>query len=52
MNPTWSPDGRWIAFASDRSGNWDIFLLELETGQLIQLTDDPGDDTEPDWSRR
>ena len=25
--PIWSPDGKWIAFASDRYGNFDIFLI-------------------------
>ncbi len=27
--PTWSPDGRRLAFASERSGEWDIYLLDV-----------------------
>src|SRR5205085_10484509 len=30
--PTWSPDGKWIAFASDRNGNFDIYLMSAEGG--------------------
>ncbi len=36
-----------VVFASDRLGNYDIFVLDPETGQLDQLTDDPGTDIEP-----
>src|ERR1044071_4334959 len=25
--PCWSPDGKWIAFASDRYGNYDVFIM-------------------------
>ncbi|WP_162910050.1 SH3 domain-containing protein [Aggregatilinea lenta] len=39
-----------VVFASDRLGNYDIFALNPQTGQLDQLTDDPGMDIEPSWS--
>ncbi len=39
-----------VIFASDRLGNYDIFALNPQTGQLDQLTDDPGMDIEPSWS--
>jgi len=29
--PAWSPDGRWIAFHSNRSGSYDIWLLRTES---------------------
>jgi len=48
-HPAWSPDGKWMVFASDRTGNFELFLLMVESGELRQLTDDPGDDIEPDW---
>ena len=30
--PIWSPDGSKIAFASDRNGNFDIFIMDMEGG--------------------
>jgi Tol biopolymer transport system component len=41
---TQSPNGAWIAFSSDRSGNQDIYRMQLEGGDLIRLTTDPSDD--------
>ena len=36
--PIWSPDGKWIAFASDRDGNFDIFIMSVDGGSARQLT--------------
>lgn len=36
--PVWSKDGRQIAFASDRYGNFDIFLMEATSGPAKRLT--------------
>jgi len=47
---TTSPDGEWLAFDSNRRGNFDIYRLHLPDGQLDQLTDDPTDDFIPSWS--
>jgi len=50
-SPTWSPDGRYIAFSSTREGNPRIFLLIVQTGKIIgALTEGNGDDTSPAWS--
>ena len=38
-SPQWSPDGKEIAFVSDRTGVSDIFLADLAEGQIYQLTD-------------
>src|SRR5216117_1242603 len=39
INPTWAPDGRSLAFVSDRNGISNIFLYELSDGNIYQLTD-------------
>ncbi|MBN8618963.1 MAG: PD40 domain-containing protein [Anaerolineae bacterium] len=56
--PAWSPDGRFIAFASDRTGDYEIHLLEAgcyrQPGgcaeQTTRLTTRPGTDIVPLWS--
>ncbi len=46
-----SRDGRWLAFASDRSGNSDIYRVRLEGGsEPEQLTGTPADEFSPAWS--
>src|SRR5215469_15985467 len=45
--PVYSPDGEWILFASNRSGNSDLWKLSTKTGELRRLTDDPGHDWDP-----
>jgi Tol biopolymer transport system component len=39
INPVWSPDGKSLAFVSDRTGISNIFLYELDSGTVYQLTD-------------
>jgi serine/threonine protein kinase len=48
--PTWSPDGRFIAYSSDRSGNFDIWIKPVGEGDPIQVTKSPAHDWQPDWS--
>ncbi|HXQ73926.1 MAG TPA: protein kinase [Pyrinomonadaceae bacterium] len=49
--PRWSPDGEQIVFTSDRSGRYEIWLLDVDAANLRQLTfDTPGDTTFPIWS--
>jgi TolB protein len=48
--PTISPDGRQIAFASDRSGNWDIWLTDTDGSNPQQLTNDPTHELHPSFS--
>lgn len=50
MAPAASPDGKFVAFSSDRDGSWDLYLLELATGSLVQLTDSPEYKSTPSWS--
>ncbi|KAA3863229.1 peptidase S41, partial [Bacteroides ovatus] len=37
-NPVWSPDGKQIAFASDRNGNFDLFIMPADGGAARRLT--------------
>lgn len=48
--PSISPDGRRIAFASDRGGSWDIYVMNRNGGQAVQITDDPTHELSPSWS--
>jgi TolB protein len=48
--PAWSPDGGKIAFASEHTGNSELWLLTLSTGELRQLTHNPAMDMQPSWS--
>jgi len=50
ITPAPSPDGTKLAFASNRLGHWDLFLMDLFNGELTQLTDTPEYDGAPTWS--
>lgn len=46
----WSPDGKTIAFQTDRAGDMDICLLDVETGAVQTLVGGPGDACFPAWA--
>jgi len=50
-DPTWSPDGTRLAFDSDReaSGDFDLYIFDLLSGQLRRLTSGQGSDVAPAW---
>ena len=48
--PAWSPDGKAIAFASDRGGKSNVWATTLDGRTLTQITDDPASATSPSWS--
>ena len=47
---TISPDGKRFITTSRRSGNWELWMYEMNNGEWTQQTDDPGDDFEAKWS--
>ena len=49
-NPAWSPDGSRLAFAGTNGGISDLYVLDLETGSVRQLTDDRYADLQPSWA--
>jgi Tol biopolymer transport system component len=49
-NPAWSPDGARIVFTGTKQGLTDLYLYELESRQLTQLTNDRHADFHPTWS--
>jgi tricorn protease len=49
--PMFSPDGRRLAFSSTRTGNGDVYVLNLETGDLSRATHDDAAETLDAWSR-
>ena len=49
-DPAWSPDGKSIAYSSDREGSFDIFVRELSTGTERRLTTSAAADMRPLWS--
>ena len=48
--PKISPDGRWLAFASDINGNNDIFVVPVEGGEVKRLTWHEANDVPAAWS--
>lgn len=49
-NPAWSPDGRFLVFSGLVQGQPDLYMLELESGNVTQLTNDIFSYIHPSWS--
>src|SRR5690606_36297894 len=49
-SPAFSPDGTKLALTLSRSGNPEIYVIDLASKALTQLTNQIGIDTEPTWS--
>ena len=50
IHPRFSPDGRSIAFSSDREGNMDVYVIPTAGGAVKRLTIHSADDTVLDWT--
>jgi TolB protein len=50
VSPSFSPDGTQIAFVSDRTGEPQIYLMEVTTGRTQRLTYEGRENTTPNWS--
>jgi Tol biopolymer transport system component/predicted amidohydrolase len=48
-DPAWSPDGRAIAYVSDEHGDYQLYVLDLESGARRRVTDVSGHVTSPLW---
>lgn len=48
--PAWSPDGRRIAFVSDRDGQREVYVMNADGSEPRNLTNHPADDWTPCWS--
>jgi TolB protein len=48
--PDWSPDGRFLAIASPRSGNSEIYIVNAFGAREVNITNDPAQDEFPAWS--
>ncbi|MEM9253698.1 MAG: DPP IV N-terminal domain-containing protein, partial [Planctomycetota bacterium] len=48
--PAFSPDGSKLAFASDRDGDWNIYLMDARGGRPVQITTDATPDLHPSFS--
>lgn len=51
IQPVFSPNGKHVAFASDRTGNWDIWVIDVDGGPAVQVTTGHADEIHPSWSR-
>jgi len=51
LTPSWSPDGKSVAFSAVVAGFTDLYRYDLEEGKLTRLTHDAYADLQPAWSR-
>jgi len=51
IDPAWSPNGQLLAFSyRRRGGNYDIYIMDITTHQLVELTRDAGRNERPSWA--
>lgn len=50
QNPRWSPNDFYLAFASTRDGNSEIYMMDEKGNKAVNLTESPHDDENPAWA--
>ena len=50
VSPSWSPTGERIAFTSTRSGDYEVWVMDSDGSNLVNVTDFPGFDFDAGWS--
>ena len=51
VDPSWSPNGQLLAFAWRRpSGNFDLYIMDIVSRSLVELTRDAGRNERPSWA--
>ena len=48
--PTWAPDGRRLAFVSERDGRPQIYTMNVDGSNVVRITNSAGSDTWPAWN--
>jgi Tol biopolymer transport system component len=52
VTPSWSPDGQWLAYASNKDGDWDVYLYHVVLKINVNMTEKlNGDQFHPVWSK-
>jgi dipeptidyl aminopeptidase/acylaminoacyl peptidase len=49
-HPTWSPDGKWLAFESNRDGDFQVYVIAADGGEARKLTTIATEANQPVWS--
>ena len=50
IDPAWSPDGTEIAFSSNRSGDYELYVMDADGSDVRRLTNSTGPDWQPTWA--
>ena len=48
-SPAWHPNGEWIVFSSNRDGDYELYVMDVDGRIIEQLTDNDVDDQDPTW---
>jgi len=48
-SPSWSPDGGWVVYYADDGNGYDVFVMQADELEPVNLTNHPANDLEPAW---